>query len=259
MSATGEQTTRTSRFAGRTAVVTGAGGNIGSATVQRLAREGARVLAVDRDGTAAERTAASAGSGVQAYTADVTRSAEVAAYAAAAAELGGGEIGLFFNNAGIEGPIAPLDEVDEDAFDAVIAVNVKGTFLGLKHVLPFMRAGAAIVNTASVGALGATPSLGPYVASKHAVLGLTRTAAKEVAARGIRVNAVCPGPVGGRMMESIEQGTGLADARALFTAGIPAGRYATPEDVAAAVSYLLSDDAAYVTGNAHVVDGGMTA
>jgi NAD(P)-dependent dehydrogenase (short-subunit alcohol dehydrogenase family) len=248
------------RFSGKVAVVTGAGGAIGSATVRRLAAEGARVLAVDRDRAAAERTAAASERGsVTAFTADVSRSSEVAAYASMAAEIGGGEIHLFFNNAGVEGPVAPVQELDENVFDALIAINLKGVFLGLKHVLPHMQPGAAIVNTASVAALRGNAGMAAYVASKHGVLGLTRAVAREAGPLGIRVNAVCPGAVAGPMMESIEKGTGRGDAREWFSAQIPAGRYASPEDVAAAVSYLLSDDASYINGIAHVVDGGRMA
>jgi NAD(P)-dependent dehydrogenase (short-subunit alcohol dehydrogenase family) len=251
----------TSRFTGRTAIITGAGGAIGAAAAVRLAAEGAQILAVDRDGAAAARTVAAvteAGGRAVAHVADVSRAADVAAYVAAGVELGGGEIGLFFNNAGIEGPLAEIQDIDDDAFDAVVAVNLRGVFLGLKHVLPHMRAGGAIVNTASTGGLRGNPRLGAYVATKHAVLGLTKTAAKENAARGIRVNAVCPGAVEGPMIDAIEQATGGAAAHERFLSMIPAGRFATPGEIAGAVAYLMSEDASYVTGTAHVVDGART-
>jgi NAD(P)-dependent dehydrogenase (short-subunit alcohol dehydrogenase family) len=125
----------------------------------------------------------------------ITDAGDVARYAAAAAEIGGGQIHLFFNNAGIEGPIAPIVELADERFDEVIAVNVRGVYLGLKHVLPRMRAGAAIVNTGSTGSQFGTPNISAYVASKHAVLGLTRCVAKEVADLGIRRR---PSPARGR-------------------------------------------------------------
>src|SRR6185503_8119710 len=137
--------------------------------------------------------------------ADVTRTDDVKAYVRAAIEKFG-QIDCFFNNAGIEGKLAATAEYDEATFDAVIGVNVKGVFLGLRHVLPEMiRQGhGSVVNTASVAGLVGTPGMPAYVASKHAVIGLTKTAAGEVARQGIRVNAVCPGPVDTRMIHSLE-------------------------------------------------------
>ncbi len=195
-------------FAGKVALVTGAANGIGRATALGFARRSARLILVDRDSQQGEAVAGeirAAGGEARFVAADVTRSADVQAYVRSALDAHG-RIDCFFNNAGIEGKIAPIAEQDEANFDAVIAVNVKGVFLGLRHVLPVMlrQNGGAVVNTASVAGLIGSPGMSPYVASKHAVLGLTKTAAGEVARQGVRVNAVCPGPIDTRMIHSLE-------------------------------------------------------
>src|SRR5471032_539166 len=196
-------------FTGKVALVTGGGNGIGRATCVAFAKHGAKVVAVDRDGAAAEATAGIVrqnGGEALALTADVTKSEEVRAYVKATIAKFG-RIDCFFNNAGIEGKVAPTAEYDEAVFDAVLGVNVKGVFLGLRHVLPEMirQKSGAVVNTASVAGLVATPGMPAYVASKHAVIGLTKTAAGEVARQGIRVNAVCPGPVETRMIQALAE------------------------------------------------------
>jgi len=165
------------------------------------------------------------------------------------------------NNAGWQGPVKPIVDYADDAFDSVIAVNVRGVFLGLKHVLPVMIAqnSGAVVNTASLGAYIGTRNLGPYVASKHAVMGLTKTAALEVARNGVRVNAVCPGPVDTPLLNEIEAGQASGDLdklRQKRIASIPQGRYAQPEDVANLMVFLASDLAGHIVGQGMHVNGG---
>lgn len=251
-------------FTGKVAVVTGGAHGIGRATALAFARHGARVVVVDRDGEGAAAVAAELGAGrAIACTADVTRTADVAAYVKATLDAFG-RIDCFHNNAGIEGKVAPTAEYDEAVFDAVIGVNVKGVFLGLRHVLPVMvRQGAgAVVNTASIAGLVGTPGMPAYVASKHAVIGLTKVAAGEVGPLGIRVNAVCPGPIATRMIEDIARQVSPNNPEGVeqrYTAGIPLRRYGTAEEVAGVVLFLCSDLASNVTGAQYVVDGGRTA
>jgi len=253
-------------FAHKVAVITGAGNGIGRQTALDFAGRGAKVVAVDRDAANAEGTAGiirQQGGEARAHVADVTKSADVKGYVDAALAAYG-RIDCFFNNAGIEGKVAHIPQYDEAVFDQVLSVNVKGVFLGLRHVLPVMlkQKAGAVVNTASVAGLVGTPGMSAYVASKHAVIGLTKSAAGEVARSGVRVNAVCPGPIDTDMMRRVEAGIGPSDPAAVakrYRAGLPSGRYGTVEEVASVVLFLCSDLAGNINGAQYVIDGGRTA
>jgi len=250
-------------FTGKVALVTGGGGGIGRAAALGFATRGAKVVVVDHDSAAGEASAGivrQQGGEARFVRADVTRSEDVRNYVQETLDAYGA-IDCFFNNAGIEGSVTPIQDYDEAVFDQVIAVNLKGVFLGLRHVLPVMlrQGSGAVVNTASVAGLTGGPGMPAYVASKHGVLGLTKVASADVARAGIRVNAVCPGPVETRMMRSLEAQRNPSDPESVahaYRAGIPTGRYATPEEVANAVIYLCSDLAGSVTGTQLVIDGG---
>src|SRR5499425_593946 len=253
-------------FTGKVALITGGANGIGRATALGFAKGGAKVVLVDRDQASGEATAGvirQQGGEARFVIADVTKSAEVQNYVKATLDAYG-SIDCCFNNAGIEGKIAHIAEYDEDMFDAVIGVNVKGVFLGLRHVLPVLlqQKAGAVVNTASVAGLTATPGMPAYVASKHAVLGLTKAAAGEVARQGVRVNAVCPGPVDTRMIHALEEQISPGDPAAVgarYQALIPSGRYTTADEIANMVLFLCSDLASNTTGGQFVVDGGRSA
>jgi NAD(P)-dependent dehydrogenase (short-subunit alcohol dehydrogenase family) len=241
------------------ALVTGGGGDIGRAIALRLARTSAAVGIVDIDEAAATKTTdlvQSVGCKAMAIRADVSSPVEVASFVDAV-ESKLGPIGIFANNAGIEGVVAPLHEYPDDVFDRLLQVNVKGVFLGLKHVLARMipRGQGAIVNTASTSAIRGRAGLAGYVASKHAVLGLTRTAALEVMGTKIRVNAILPGPIESRMIRELD-GQARRNSSGLRRAG--GASYGRPENIADVVAFLTSEEAAHVNGAAWVVDAGMT-
>ena len=246
-------------------VVTGAGGDIGRAVCEHLAARGASILCVDRSERTVRQTAeACAKNGVQVewMTADVTSEADCAAFAGKARSLWG-EANFFFNNAGIEGAEAPLLSYGVDDWDKVFAVNVRGVFLGIKSMAPVLHHADTprILNTSSVAGLMGTPMLAAYGASKHAVIGLTKTAAIELAPMGIAVNAICPGPVESVMMRRIEAGVAPGEAsvaKTRYEQNIPAGRYASLNEVAMLATYLLLDSPIYLTGQAIALDGGLT-
>ena len=247
---------------GRVAIVTGAAGGIGRAAALALAARGASVLSVDLDEAGAEQTAAAvteAGGTASAVRADVTDPEAVAGYVAECERRYGG-VDAFFNNAGYEGAIAAIPDYPLDEFERTMAVNVRGVFLGLKHVIPAMRrrGGGSIVNVSSQAGLRGVPNLSAYSASKHAVIGLTRGAALEVAP-DIRVNCVCPGPTDTRMMRDIEDVVrGQGGDPSAFVERIPVGRYGRPEEIAELVAWVLLDAPPFLTGAVLPIDGGMT-
>jgi NAD(P)-dependent dehydrogenase (short-subunit alcohol dehydrogenase family) len=252
------------QLAGKVAVITGATGEIGRATALLMAARGARIVAVGLDVAELGKLAGELGAAcVTTIVADVTIEAQVCRYVETAMREAG-RIDILFNNAGIEGSVERITDYSLDTFRRVLEVNVVGVFLGMKHAIPGMAAqgGGAIVNTSSVAGLVGTAGLSAYVASKHAVVGLTRTGAAEWASQGIRVNCVNPGPVEGRMMSAISEGfrPGHGGETAVrIAAGIPSRRFGTPEDVAGVVAFLASDDARHVNGAFLTVDGGQAA
>lgn len=250
---------------GKVAVITGGAGGIGEAVARRLGVEGAHLVLVDIDREAVQAAAKRLGSDTIGVDADVSTEAGVESYVEAALQEHG-RIDLFFNNAGIEGRSLPIIDADIEWFDRVIAVNLRGVYLGLQHVLRTMRDqgnGGAIVNTSSVAGLRGFAGLAPYTASKHGVMGLTKAAAIEAAEFGVRVNAVNPGPITTGMMDRIEKdmsaGGDQAEVHDQFASLNPMARFGTPEEVANIVAWLLSDEASYASGCAYLVDGGLTA
>lgn len=248
------------RLKGKSAVITGGAGNIGLASAERFLREGARVLIVDRGAErVAEAQRALASNDVHGLDADVTDARAVERYAAEARRLFG-ETDIFFNNAGIAGAVAPIVVHPDDAFDRVMAVNVRGVFLGLKHMLPAMRDGGSIICTSSVAGLRGSPGMAGYVASKHAVVGLMRVASAEAAGRRIRVNTIHPGPVEGDMMSELERGMAPADpasAHALISQRMRLGRYIERKEIADLVTFLASDESRMISGATMVIDAAM--
>lgn len=246
-------------FEGKTAIVTGAASGIGRKTAERFGVEGANVVVsdVDADGGAETVERIEAAGGTATFVeADVSDAGDAEAMVQEAVDAYGG-VDVAVNNAGIEGETAPLDELSADAWDRVLDVNLKGTWLCMKYELPeLVDGGGAVVNVSSIAGLVAAGGA-PYVASKHGVVGLTRVAATQYADDDVRVNAVCPGVIDTPMVdrageadpESIEQFVGMQ----------PLGRMGTPEEVANSIVWLCSEEASFVTGNAYPVDGGYLA
>jgi NAD(P)-dependent dehydrogenase (short-subunit alcohol dehydrogenase family) len=248
-------------FEAKVALVTGGGSGIGRATALAFAREGAQVVIGDREVERGEETVAmirKEGGVASCKRTDVSRATEVEALVQHAVNEYGG-LDFAFNNAGVEGYIAPLVEQTEESYHAVMDVNVKGVWLAMKSEISRMleRGGGSIVNCSSVGGLVGFPHMAIYMASKHAVIGLTKVAALEYSAQGIRINAVNPGVIDTEMVDRLAAGLSMRkdDLATLH----PIGRLGRVEEVAEAVLWLCSSRSSFVTGHSLVVDGGFTA
>lgn len=248
---------------GRIALVTGVTGEIGAATARLMVDRGATVVGVDIDEPALRELEAGLGSSFRGIPGDVTDEAAVAAFTGATVSEFG-SVDVFFNNAGIAGGVHPVGEYPLAEFRAVVEVNLIGVFLGLKYVVPTMMAAGrgAVINTSSTAGFTGTAGVCAYNATKHAVIGMTRSVGAEAGAAGVRVNAISPGPVSSPMMAALEEGLGDGDAagtKAALAGRIPLGRYAQADEIAALVAFLASDDARYINCAVLTADGGFTA
>lgn len=248
------------RLKDKVAIITGGANGIGLATAKLFLQEGAKVMIVDNDRSALGMLAGEMhADNVHFVQADVSHRADVERYVKATLSAFGG-IDIFFNNAGTEGAVSPIATYPEAEFDRIMAVNVKGVWLGCQYVIPEMRDGGSVIITSSVAGLKGFAGLGAYVASKHAEVGIMRVAALENADRKIRVNSIHPGPVETQMMRHIEQQLSAEapeQAKDGFVAQIPFARYALAEEIADLALFLSCDESKYITGNTHVIDGGM--
>lgn len=248
------------RFEGKSVIVTGGASGIGRAAALAFAAEGARVVVADLNESSGETTARRVrGDGGEAtfVRTDVSRAADCAAMVDAAVKLYG-RLDVAFNNAGINLAVAPIANVEEQDWARILSVNLTGVFLCMKHEIPAMKrtGGGAIVNTASVGGVIGTAGVTAYCATKHGVVGLTKSAALDHIADGIRINAICPGGTRTEMLAEWFKDPAV-ERRAL--SHTPIGRMASPEEIARAVMFLASEEASFMVGHAMIADGGLTA
>ena len=258
------------RLKNKIVIITGGAGGIGQATAKLFTAEGAQVLLVDLEEAGLQRAVQAVGSDVASFkVADTSQPEQVQNYINTAVERYG-RIDILVANAGIEGTIHPIPDCPVDIFDQVMAVNVRGVWLGLKYVIPVMNenGGGSIIITSSTSGIRAIKALSAYVTSKHAVIGLMRTAALECAPLGIRVNCVNPSPIETRMMRSLEEMSvsaasntfeTLDEAKQAFSDRIPLQRYGKPEEVGKLMLFLASDESSFCTGGVYMVDGGVSA
>ena len=247
---------------GKTCIVTGGAGSLGLASARALLAEGAKVMLIDLDADKLARTVRTLGTNRAAFVAaDVTDAAQTRKYVGETVELWG-KVDVLFSNAGNDGPLAPITDYPEEQFDRIIATHVRGCFLACKYTIPQMNDGGSIIVTSSTVGIKGVPGNCSYVAAKHALMGIVRCVAKEVASRRIRVNSVNPGPVENEFMRTAEKTMSQVigrDAHEWFDEQIPFGRHAQPDEIAQAVCFLASDRSAYTTGMALMVDGGYCA
>ncbi|GAA1855372.1 glucose 1-dehydrogenase [Microbacterium koreense] len=259
----------TTRFAGKSIIITGGGSGLGRASAVRLATEGAKLALVDisqegLDATVAEIREQAPDAEVITVTADVSSEADVQRYVDETVSVFG-RIDGFFNNAGIEGKQNLTENFTADEFDKVVAINLRGVFLGMEKVLAVMNAqgdGGSIVNTASVGGIRGVGNQSGYAAAKHGVVGLTRNSGVEYAEMGIRVNAIAPGAIWTPMVEGSMKQLSADDPRGAaqqFVQGNPTKRFGEPHEIASVVAFLLSDDATYINAAVIPIDGGQSA
>ncbi len=252
------------RLSEKIAIITGGAGGIGAAAAQRFVAEGAKVMLVDVDESALRQIVDQLGSNVACYcVADVSQASDTKKYVDATLEKFG-RVDIYLANAGVEGQVASIIDYDEDTFDKVIAVNVKGVWLGIKYLFPAMQTqgGGSIIITSSTMGIKGAPGLSAYNASKHAVIGLMRSTALDGASHQIRVNTVNPSPTETRMMRSLEASINAEDTQGThdrIAASIPLQRYGEPKDIANLMLFLASDESAFLTGGVYMADGGTTA
>lgn len=248
---------------GKTCLITGGAGSIGVASARLFLEQGANVVLVDQDAEALGRAASTLGAPgetLKTVVADVSSEDDVKRYVSAAVTEFG-KIDVLFSNAGNFGTVAPITEYPTDTFDSVMAVHVRGAFLAAKHAVPHMPKGGSIVITSSVAGLRGDPGVYGYITAKHALTGLMRVLAKDLATRGIRVNTINPGPVSNDFQQRVEDDLGQIIGRngtEFFDEIIPMGRHASPEEVARSVLYLASAQSSFTTGTVLSVDGGMS-
>lgn len=247
---------------GKCCIVTGGAGSLGLASAKLLLREGAKVMLVDRNSDDLDQAAAGLDSGdVLTAVADVAEAEDTQAYISQAVETWG-QLDVLFSNAGLSGTNAPITDYPEDIFDKVIDVNVKGSFLALKYAIPQMTSGGSIIVTSSIMGVQARPNSVGYITSKHALVGMVRCVAREVAGKNIRVNILAPGPVDNEFQTTIEDRMSKMmgiDATAMLDQMIPLGRHAQPDEIARSVLFLASDQSSFSTGSVFMADGGWNA
>jgi NAD(P)-dependent dehydrogenase (short-subunit alcohol dehydrogenase family) len=247
---------------GKCCIITGGAGSLGLASAKLLLSEGAKVMLVDQNRDELEQAAGALGPGdVHTAAADVTNTADTQAYINQAIRAWG-RLDVLFSNAGVSGTNAPITDYPEDIFDNVIDVNIKGSFLALKYAIPHMTSGGSIIVTSSIMGVQARPNSVGYITSKHALVGMVRCVAREVAGNNIRVNILAPGPTNNEFQSTIEERMSKMmgiDATAMLDQIIPLGRHAEPDEIARSVLFLASDQSSFSTGSVFMADGGWNA